>query len=37
VLNSESIPLGHRQTIRKYFQLIRPSNAETTKVNQSLE
>ncbi len=37
VLNSESIPLGHRQTIRKYFQLIRPSNEETTKVNQSLD
>lgn len=37
VLNSESIPLGHRQTIRKYFQMIRPSNDETTKVNQTVE
>jgi|JI6StandDraft_1071083.scaffolds.fasta_scaffold39174_2 hypothetical protein len=25
-LESESIPLGHRQTIRKYFEMIRPSN-----------
>lgn len=25
-LDSESIPLGHRQTIRKYFELIRPNN-----------
>jgi hypothetical protein len=35
VLESESIPLGHRQTIRKYFQMIRPSNAETDQVNQA--
>jgi hypothetical protein len=26
VLDSEPIPLGHRQTIRKYFELIRPQN-----------
>lgn len=32
VLDSEPIPLGHRQTIRKYFELIRPSNAEMDKV-----
>ncbi len=25
VLDSEPIPLGHRQTIRKYFELIRPA------------
>lgn len=25
-LESEPIPLGHRQTIRRYFELIRPSN-----------
>ena len=30
VLDSEPIPLGHRQTIRKYFELIRPSNGEST-------
>ncbi len=28
VLDNEPIPLGHRQTIRKYFELIRPSNDE---------
>jgi hypothetical protein len=28
VLDSEPIPLGHRQTIRRYFELIRPQNAE---------
>lgn len=26
VLDSEPIPLGHRQTIRRYFELIRPQN-----------
>ena len=31
VLESEDIPLGHRQTIRRYFEAIRPSrdDAET--------
>ena len=33
VLDSEPIPLGHRQTIRRYFEAIRPSQAETDKVN----
>ena len=33
VLESESIPLGHRQTIRRYFEMIRPSAAETDAVN----
>lgn len=32
VLDSEPIPLGHRQTIRKYFELIRPSNDEADGV-----
>jgi hypothetical protein len=32
VLDSEPIPLGHRQTIRRYFELIRPQNAETGAV-----
>src|SRR5262249_21754942 len=31
VLDSEPIPLGHRETIRKYFELIRPQNGETEK------
>ncbi len=35
VLESESIPLGHRQTIRKYFQLIRPTADEVDQVNQA--
>ncbi len=35
VLELESIPLGHRQTIRKYFQMIRPSDSETDAVNTS--
>lgn len=28
VLESEPIPLGQRQTIRRYFELIRPGNEE---------
>ena len=28
VLDSEPIPLGHRQTIRRYFELIRPKNSD---------
>lgn len=31
VLDNEPIPLGHRQTIRKYFELIRPSAGEMEK------
>jgi hypothetical protein len=31
VLDSEPIPLGHRQTIRKYFQLIRPQEVDKEK------
>jgi hypothetical protein len=30
-LNSEPIPLGHRQTIRRYFELIRPQGEEAEK------
>lgn len=30
-LNSEPIPLGHRQTIRRYFELIRPQGDEAEK------
>ena len=32
VLDSEPIPLGHRQTIRRYFEMIRPQGEETDKV-----
>ncbi len=29
VLEGEPIPLGHRQMVKKYFELIRPTNADT--------
>ncbi|MEM7316446.1 MAG: hypothetical protein AAF497_25205, partial [Planctomycetota bacterium] len=32
VLSSEPIPLGHRQTIRRYFEMIRPQAGETDQV-----
>ena len=32
VLESEPIPLGHRQTIRRYFELIRPEAVEVDQV-----
>jgi hypothetical protein len=32
VLDSEPIPLGHRQTIRRYFEAIRPTEGETDAV-----
>ena len=31
VLDSEPIPLGHRQTIRRYFELIRPDEQAAQK------
>jgi hypothetical protein len=31
-LNSEPIPLGHRQTIRRYFELIRPQGEEAKQA-----
>ncbi|WP_165071904.1 hypothetical protein [Paludisphaera rhizosphaerae] len=31
-LNNEPIPLGHRQTIRRYFELIRPDGDEAEQV-----
>jgi hypothetical protein len=34
-LETESIPIGHRQTIRRYFELIRPTNDETDGAKQS--
>jgi len=37
VLDSEPIPLGHRQTIRRYFELIRPQNGEETKDESAKE
>lgn len=34
VLNSEPIPLSHRQTIRKYFELIRPQNLDGDEAGE---
>lgn len=34
VLESEPIPLGHRQTIRNYFERIRPTNDELPAANE---
>lgn len=36
-LESESIPLGHRQTIRRYFELIRPTGSEMDAVKEKAE
>jgi hypothetical protein len=36
-LNSEPIPLGHRQTIRRYFELIRPQNDEAEKADATAQ
>ncbi len=35
VLDSEPIPLGHRQAIRKYFELIRPEGGASAKSDES--
>ena len=37
VLDSEPLPLGHRQTVRRYFESIRPQNAdlEETESDES--
>ncbi len=37
VLESESIPLGHRQTIRRYFEMIRPTAGETDSVKSQTD
>jgi hypothetical protein len=34
VLESEPIPLGHRQTIRRYFEAIRPQEADANAEPQ---
>ena len=34
VLESEPIPLGHRQTVKKYFELIRPSADDAFKKGE---
>lgn len=37
VLDSEPIPLGHRQTIRRYFEMIRPQAGEVDAVNEQTQ
>ena len=37
VLDSEPIPLGHRQTIRRYFELIRPQAADDVFEDENEE
>jgi hypothetical protein len=37
VLENEPIPLGHRQTIRRYFESIRPNDVETDAVQERME
>jgi hypothetical protein len=37
VLDSEPIPLGHRQTIRRYFELIRPQNSDMPEKKDTPE
>jgi hypothetical protein len=37
VLDSEPIPFGHRQTIRRYFELIRPDNETMDAVRRAME
>ena len=34
VLNSEPLPMGHRETVRTYFEAIRPDNDEAAAVQQ---
>src|SRR5262249_57173744 len=34
VLEGEPIPLGHRQMVKKYFELIRPSNADAVPTKK---
>ena len=34
-LDAEPVPLGHRQAIRRYFELIRPPGAEADKKDSS--
>lgn len=35
VLDSEPLPLGHRETVRQYFENIRPANVEAQEVDSS--
>ena len=35
VLQSEALPLGHRQTIRQYFESIRPDNGDDSETSEA--
>jgi hypothetical protein len=37
VLDSEPIPLGHRQTIRRYFELIRPQSGDGSEKMENAD
>jgi hypothetical protein len=37
VLDTEPIPLGHRQAIRKYFELIRPEGSSQSSATKGVE
>ncbi len=37
VLDNEPLPLGHRETVRKYFELIRPTSDESEAISGSLQ
>lgn len=36
VLETEPLPLGHRETVRQYFESIRPSNAEEAVLQEAV-
>ena len=34
VIDSEPLPLGHRETVRRYFESIRPTNEQSSAIEQ---
>ena len=36
VIDSEPLPLGHRETVRRYFESIRPTNEQSNAIEQKL-
>ena len=35
VIDSEPLPLGHRETVRRYFESIRPTNEQSSSIEQN--
>ena len=35
VIDSEPLPLGHRETVRRYFESIRPTNEQSSAIEQN--